>query len=83
MMNESNALQLADQTILQLRRNNYIRAVWLVGNDVRRTPASDTDITAMLGNGARLVGIFTPAVDRAYLRDAIMETAQEGANSGV
>lgn len=76
-MTESNALRLADQTILQLRRNNYTRAVWLVGENIQRTPAGKEDIEAMAGSGARLVGVFTPDIGRADLRDAIMEAASE------
>ena len=74
-MTESNALRLADNTIQSLRRNNNTRAVWLIGDTVQRTPNDDTDIAAMLAGGARLVGVFTPAIGRANLCDAIMATA--------
>ena len=76
-MTESNALRLADQTILQLKRNNYTRAVWLIGDTIQRTPHTDSDIASMLDGGARLVGVFTPAIGRVDLCDAIMEAARE------
>ena len=76
-MNEASALRLADATIKSLRRNNNARAVWLIGENIQRTPHTDSDIASMLDGGARLVGVFTPAIGRADLRDAIMEAANE------
>ena len=76
-MTEANALRLADATLKALRRNNNIRAVWLIGDTVQRTPNTNTDIAEMLANGARLVGVFTPAIGRVDLCDAIMEAARE------
>lgn len=76
-MTEANALRLADATLKALRRNNNTRAVWLIGDTVQRTPNTNTDIAEMLANGARLVGVFTPAIGRVDLCDAIMEAARE------
>lgn len=73
-MSEQNALRLADQTILQLRRNKYTRAVWLVGDNITRTPTNDEDFAVMDGSGAQLVGVFGPAITRAALAEAIIET---------
>ena len=74
-MTKSTAMRLADNTIQSLRRNNNTRDVWLIGETIQRTPNDDADIAAMLANGARLVGVFTPAIGRADLCDAIMEAA--------
>ena len=77
-MTYKNALRLADQTILQLRRNRYTRAVWLVGEKIVRTPNVDYDVANMEAGGALLVGVFTPAADRQHLAETIMEVAQGG-----
>lgn len=77
-MTYANALRLADQTILQLRRNKYTRAVWLIGDNITRTPNTDADVAYMEDAGAVLVGVFTPAADRKHLAETIMEVAQGG-----
>ena len=75
-MTYQNALRLADQTILQLRRNKYTRCVWLTcQGDVVRTPNTDDDIAHMTANGADLVGVFGPDIQRQDLAEAIVETA--------
>ena len=76
-MTYQNALRLADQTILQLRRNRYTRAVWLVGDNITRTPNTDADVEYMAESGADLVGVFGPEIQRQDLADAIMEAAGE------
>lgn len=72
-MTKQNALRLADQTILQLRRNTSTRAVWLVGGEIARTPNADEDVAYMLQAGAVLVGVFGPEIGRRALAEAIME----------
>ena len=76
-MTNQNALRLADQTILQLRSNKYVRAVWLVGDNITRTPNTDADVEYMEGAGATLVGVFTPDANRQHLAETIMEVARE------
>ena len=77
MLTKTNALRLADQTILQLRRNRYTRAVWLIGSEIARTPNTDDEAAYMLKAGAALVGVFGPDIQRKDLAEAIMEVASE------
>ena len=72
-MTEQNGMRLADQTIMQLRRNRYTRAVWLVGGEITRTPNADEDVAYMRQAGAVLVGVFGPEIQRRDLADAIIE----------
>ena len=75
-MTNQNALRLADQTILQLRRNKYVRAVWIVhGFGIVRTPNCDDEVARMIEMGADLVGVFGPDAQRQDLAEAIVETA--------
>lgn len=77
-MTYANALRLADQTIMQLRRHQYTRCVWLTcQGDVVRTPNSDDEVAHMTANGAELVGVFGPEIQRQDLAEAIMEVASE------
>ena len=70
-MTESEALKLADQTILQLRIHNTERAVWLVrGKSIETTPAN------YYGEiGGQLVGVFGSECMPRDLSEAIMEVA--------
>lgn len=72
-MTEQNAMRLADQTILQLRRNKYTLAVWLDRGEITRTPNTDADVAYMLEAGGALVGVFGPDIQRRDLADAILE----------
>ncbi len=77
-MTNENALRLADQTILQLRKHKWTLCVWLSRQgDVVRTPNTDRDVAYMEDLGAALVGVFTPAADRQHLAETIMEVAGE------
>ena len=71
-MTEQNALRLADQTIQYLRRHNVIRALWLHGDELVRTPNADQAMQNMLQEGFVLVGVFRYQIERQDLADAIM-----------
>ena len=77
-MTYENALRLADQTLLQLRRHKHQRAVWLIGDNITRTPTTAKDVAYMENSGAALVGFFNEYVNRQHLAEAIMEVAGEG-----
>ena len=75
-MTYANALRLADQTILQLRKHKWTLCVWLSNQgDIVRTPNTDADVAYMQDAGAKLAGVFGPDVQRQDLAEAILETA--------
>jgi len=78
-MTYQNALRLADQTIMQLRRHQYTRAIWVTDQgEITRTPNTDEAMVVMLSSNAMLAGVFGPDVQRQHLAEAIIETVKEG-----
>lgn len=71
-MTEQNALRHADQAIAALKKRGGNQAVWVVGDNVQRTPDTDFDIGFMEGSGAALVGVFNALVERRDLAEAIV-----------
>jgi len=76
-MTQQEALNLADQAILQLRRNMDTRAAWLVGGRIALTPLDDAVMARMVRTGADLAGVFGPDIQRDDLAAALLETVNE------
>jgi predicted NAD-dependent protein-ADP-ribosyltransferase YbiA (DUF1768 family) len=58
MINAS-AYKIAAKNLQYIRQSQTPRALWIVGDDVARTPSTDWDIQQMEAMGATLVGVFT------------------------
>ena len=58
MINAS-AYKIAAKNLQYIRQSQTPRALWIVGDEVVRTPASDWDVRQMEAHGAALVGVFT------------------------
>ena len=58
-MINSSAYQIAAKNLQYIRQSQTPRALWIVGDEVVRTPGSDWDIQQMEAAGATLVGVFT------------------------
>jgi hypothetical protein len=58
-MINANAYKIAAKNLQYIRQSQTPRALWVVGDEVVRTPSTDWDIQMMEAQGATLVGVFT------------------------
>lgn len=74
-MTEQNALRHADQALSMLKKHRRDQAVWVIGDNVQRTPNTDFDVDFMKKAGAKLAGVFNERIGRRDLAEAIMEAS--------